>query len=91
MTTHAPSGRPLALTLVALLVLTAISWGVSHLALGRAGIPIALAIATLKAALVAFRFMEIRLASTASRVVVVVTVAFIALLCAGIAGDLGLR
>jgi cytochrome c oxidase subunit 4 len=85
------SGRPLVLALLALLVLTAISWGVAHLPLGRAAIPIALAIAAIKAAVVAYWFMELPLASTPAKIVAMVTLVFIALLCAGTVGDLGLR
>jgi cytochrome c oxidase subunit 4 len=79
------------LALLALLVLTAISWGIAHAPLGWAAIPVALAIAAIKASVVAYWFMELPLASTPARIVALVTIAFIALLCAGTVGDLALR
>jgi cytochrome c oxidase subunit 4 len=77
--------------LLALLALTAISFAVSRIDLGLANTPIALAIATLKAAVVAYWFMELPLASRPSRIVALVTIAFIALLCSGTVADIGLR
>jgi cytochrome c oxidase subunit IV len=85
------SGRPLVFALVALLVLTAISWAVSLVDLGAVSTPIALAIAGVKATVVALVFMEVRAASLPARVVAFVTVGFIALLCAGIVTDIALR
>jgi cytochrome c oxidase subunit IV len=85
------SNRPLALTLAALLVLTLVSWAVSNLELGGASIAVALAIATIKAGLVLTFFMELPLAATPSRIIVIVTLSFIALLCAGVVADIGLR
>jgi caa(3)-type oxidase subunit IV len=90
-TEPSPSGRALVITLVALLVLTAISWAIAHLALGAASIPVALAIATVKAGFVVTAFMELRRASTTSRIVALVTVVFIALLSAGTVTDIALR
>jgi hypothetical protein len=75
------SGKPIVLTLLALLVLTAISWAVSTVHLGAANMPVALAIAAVKATL----------ASTPARVMALVTISFIALLCAGTVADLDLR
>jgi caa(3)-type oxidase subunit IV len=63
----------------------------AHAPLGWAAIPVALAIAAIKASVVAYWFMELPLASTPARVVALVTIAFIALLCAGTIGDLALR
>jgi cytochrome c oxidase subunit 4 len=85
------SGRPLVWTLLALLVLTVISWAISHVHLGRPSTLIALAIAGVKAALVAIAFMELPRASGQARIVAVVTVAFILLLCAGTVGDVAFR
>ncbi len=85
------SGRPIVMTLVALLVLTLVSWAVSNLPLGVAGTAIALFIAAIKAGFVMHAFMELPLASTPARVVVIVTISFIALLCAGTIGDIGMR
>jgi cytochrome c oxidase subunit IV len=86
-----PSGRPFVLALLALVALTAVSWGVAQVALGRASTPVALAIAAVKAAVVATAFMELRRASATARIVALVTVAFIALLCAGTVADVALR
>ena len=85
------SGRPIVITLCALLLLTLISWAVSTLPLGVAGTAIALFIAAIKAGFVVYAFMELPLASTPARIVVIVTLSFIALLCAGTVGDIGLR
>lgn len=85
------SPRALVLALVALVVLTATSWGFAHLELGAAETPVAIAIAAVKAGVVVVCFMELPRASLAARVVAMVTVVFIALLCAGTVADLGLR
>jgi cytochrome c oxidase subunit 4 len=79
------------LTLVALLVLTVISWAISNVELGWASTAVALAIAVVKAGLVVYWFMELPLASTPARIVIIVTISFIALLCGGAVADIGLR
>ena len=88
---EAPSGRALVLTLAALLAATAIRWAISHADLGFASTPIALAIAAVKAGIVATMFMELMRASTTAHVVAFVTLVFIVLLCAGTVGDLAMR
>jgi cytochrome c oxidase subunit IV len=88
---HAPSVRSLVLALLALLALTCASWGLAHVELGPAGTPVAIAIAAIKAAIVAVAFMELPRASTTARIVALVTVVFIALLCAGTVADVALR
>jgi caa(3)-type oxidase subunit IV len=85
------SGKPLVHTLIGLLLLTSISWAISNVELGHASTPVALAIAAVKGALVIYFFMELPLASTAARIVLLVTLSFIALLCAGAVADIGLR
>lgn len=87
----APSGRALVFTVVALLLATAISWAFSHVDLGIVSTPIALAIAAVKAGIVAVMFMELMRTSTTAHVVAFVTVLFIALLCGGTVADLALR
>lgn len=82
-----PSSRPLVVALAALLVLTAASWALARVALGGAGVPVALAIAALKAAIVAGVFMEVHRASATVRITGLVTIGLIALLAAGSAGD----
>ena len=86
-----PSGRPLVLTLAALLVLTAISWVMSHVPLGGASTPIALLIAGIKASIVAVWFMELPRASGPAKITAAVTLSFIVLLCGGIVADVALR
>ncbi len=86
-----PSGRPLVLALIMLLVLTVISWAVSHVQLGVASTSIAIAIAALKATVVAIAFMELPRAAIVARVVAIVTLAFIGILCAGVVADIGMR
>ena len=89
---HGGSGaRRLVLALVALVTLTAISWGMAHVHLGRASTFIAVAIAAVKAVIVAVAFMEVTRASTTARIVALVTVTFIALLCAGVVADIEFR
>lgn len=88
--TH-PAGRPIVLTLIALVVLTAISWIMSHVPLGAASTPIALAIAAVKASLVATWFMELPRASAPAKITAIVTISFIALLASGIVGDIAMR
>jgi cytochrome c oxidase subunit 4 len=85
------STRPLVVTFVALILLTAISYGVSHFSFGWGSTAIALLIAAVKAGLVLYAFMELPMASTPARIVVLVTLSFIALLCAGVIGDIGVR
>ena len=81
----------LLVALLALLALTATSWGLSRVALGAAGPAIALSIAAVKALIVAVAFMHLRHAGTATRVAAVVTILFIALLCLGIVADVAVR
>jgi caa(3)-type oxidase subunit IV len=83
--------RSLGIALVVLLGLTILSWGLSRFALGAAGTPIALAIAAGKALVVAIAFMELLGASLPARVIALVTITFIALLCAGTVTDIALR
>jgi cytochrome c oxidase subunit 4 len=83
--------RSLLLALAALAVLTALSFGLSRADLGAAGVPVALAIAAIKAAVVAIWFMELPRASRPAWILVAVTLSFIALLCAGTVADVALR
>jgi cytochrome c oxidase subunit 4 len=85
------SGAKLVAALGALLLLTGLSWWLANVDLGRLQTVVALAIAGVKASLVAMLFMELGGASTTARVVVVVTFTFIVLLCLGVVGDTALR
>lgn len=85
------SGRGLVGALLALVALTVASFAMAGVHLGAAATPIALAIAAVKAAIVAVAFMELMSASTPARITALVTVSFIALLCAGTVADIALR
>ena len=85
------SGRQLVATLGALAALTGLSWWLAGVDLGRLQTVVALAIAGVKATLVALVFMELGGASTTARVVVAVTFSFIVLLCLGVVADTALR
>lgn len=76
---------------VALLVLTAASFGVSMLDLGHLGVPVALAIATAKGLIVALVFMHLLRAPFAYRLTLILGVAFMLLLLAFTLLDLATR
>lgn len=80
---------------LALLVLTAASFGATHLPLGSlapaAALAIALAIASGKAAIVLLVFMHLIEASTPVRAVILTAFVYIVLLCAGIVADVVTR
>jgi caa(3)-type oxidase subunit IV len=84
-------GAKLIRTLLGLLVLTAVSWGLAHVNLGALNTAAALAIAGCKASVVAYVFMELSHATTVQRAISFLTLAYIALLCFGIRGDVDLR
>jgi cytochrome c oxidase subunit 4 len=86
-----PSGLALLLAFVALAGLTGATWALAHAPLGGAHVPVALGIATVKAGVVAAVFMEARHAPMAGRAAAIVCLAFIAMLCAGLAVDVVLR
>lgn len=92
MTTRRPiSGRSYLLAWLALLVLTALSFGAAYLPLGAAGLAVALGIAAGKALVVMLVFMHLLEARFATQLVAIVTVLFIVLLCLGMAADVALR
>lgn len=84
-------GRRTVLALLALFALTALSWGLAQASLGAAESLVALGIASLKAAIVLSVFMEIRGAGPSPMLVVLVTLAFVALLCLGMLADSAFR
>ena len=89
--TPAP-GKPLVLALLALLALTGLTFGLHFAPLGGSlGAIVALAIAGTKVAIVGLVFMELRESMVATRVVALTSVAFVALLCLGISGDVLFR
>jgi cytochrome c oxidase subunit 4 len=79
--------RSLILTFASLIVLATISWLLS----ARGGVPLALAIACLKASLIALVFMELAHAHPVPRVIWLVGVVFLVLLTAGTLTDVALR
>ena len=83
-----PTGLGLVLTFLVLEALAVISWVAS-----AAGAPTAvmLSISTVMMAISGAMFMELKAAHPALRVIATAVVFFIALLCAGIAGDAALR
>lgn len=83
-----PTGLALVLTWVALIVLAIVSWiGAS---LGTSTF-FALAIAGLKALLIAYVFMELATADAIDRVVAGVAIGFVLLLVLGAIGDVAFR
>ena len=88
---HPGSGAKYVIALIALLCLTALSFGLHFVTVGDLGIVIALAIAAIKVAIVALVFMELRESMVATRTVAAVAVVFVVLLCLGIFGDVGFR
>lgn len=87
----ARAGRKLLFTLAALLLLTGLSWGLTRVPTGFLGPWLSLGIAAVKALLVIAFFMEVAERGPTVRTIALTTVAFIALLCLGIAGDVLLR
>lgn len=88
---HPQSGRPFVVALIALLCLTALTFGMHYVELGVASTVIALVIAAIKVLIVAAIFMELRESLAATRLIPIVTVLFVILLCVGIAGDVAFR
>jgi cytochrome c oxidase subunit 4 len=76
---------------LALLVLTAASFGATHLPLGSLALTIALAIASGKAAIVLLVFMHLVEASATVRVVIGTAIVYIVLLSLGIVADVAAR
>jgi cytochrome c oxidase subunit 4 len=76
---------------LALLVLTAASFGAAHAPLGSLATAVALAIASIKAAIVLLVFMHLVEASAAVRAVILTAIVFILLLVLGILADVSTR
>jgi caa(3)-type oxidase subunit IV len=88
---HPGSGLRYVFALVALLCLTALTFGLHYVTVGELGIVIALTIAAIKVGIVGLVFMELRESMIATRTVAAVAVAFVVLLCVGVFGDVGFR
>ena len=80
MTTRVVSDTTYILVLLALLVLTVVTYLVARVDLGRLNIVIALAIAAAKVSLVALYFMHARYSSRLTRVVIGAGLAWLAIL-----------
>jgi cytochrome c oxidase subunit IV len=88
---HAAHRRSYLVVAATLIVLAAISYGVSFASLGPLRIPVALAISTAKAALVAMFFMELVDQRFTNRFVLIVAMLLVATLIALIAADVVTR
>ena len=78
-------------TLLALLALAVLSWAVSYLPVGAAGMPLAMVIAALKAGLVALSFMELAERGPTVRIVAATAPLFIVVLLALVLADVVAR
>jgi cytochrome c oxidase subunit IV len=87
----APVLSDLIKALVGLLALTALTFGLHFVHMGRASIIVALVIASAKVTVVGLVFMELRSSLAATRAVAIVAVVFVALLCLGMTGDVAFR
>ena len=86
---HAASGGRYVRAWLALLVLTGLSFGVDRLHLGSISTAIALGVALLKASVVFVVFMHLDREPFPIRFVAALNVAWVLLLCLGIAADVG--
>jgi len=84
---EAESGRAYVFAWLALLVLTALSFGAHYLELGALATPVSLGFASLKAAVVALVFMHLKSESVSVRTVAALNVAWVVLISVGIALD----
>jgi cytochrome c oxidase subunit 4 len=85
----ATGGRRYVYAWLALLVLTGVSFGVDRLHLGSISTSIALGVALLKASIVFIVFMHLDREPFPIRFVAALNVAWVLLLCLGIAADVG--
>ena len=84
---HAESGRAYVFAWLALLVLTLVSFGAHYLELGAFATAVSLIIAAVKAGVVAPVFMHLKTESVSVRTVAALNLAWVALICVGIALD----
>jgi cytochrome c oxidase subunit IV len=85
------SQRTTFVTWLALLALTWVSFGVSYVHLGALNIPIALAIASVKATLVVAIFMELAVEKFSVKLTLVMSFVFVALLIGLMVADVATR
>ena len=91
MTSHIPTVRILVTVWVALLFLTFTTVGVSYLELGEWNVVVALAIALLKASLVAWIFMGVRFSAPMTRLFVVAGLIWLTIMIIITGGDYATR
>ncbi len=91
MSAQRVSPRVTLITWIALVLLAAASLGLSQLHLGAMGSALAIAIAAVKAVLVAMIFMELSVQRASNRIVLVTAVAFVVLLASLAAVDVATR
>lgn len=91
MATRRLGGMSYVLAWLALLALTAASFGSTYLPLGALGPPVALTIASVKAAIVLLIFMHLAEAGAVVRTVILTALVFIVLLVAGVVADVAAR
>jgi cytochrome c oxidase subunit 4 len=84
-----PSGRRYVYAWLTLLLLTLVSFGIDRLHLGSVSTAIALGVALIKASIVFVVFMHLDREPFAIRFVAALNVAWVLLLCLGIAADVG--
>ena len=88
---HIMSYGQLAAVLLALLVLTALTVGVSYVDMGYFNVPMALVIASTKAALVLWYFMHVKQEGTVIRTSFLCTVGFLAIMISFTFWDVAFR
>ncbi len=80
MTTHRLTAKHFTFAFIAVMALGALSFGLSFLPLGEAEVPVAMGIAGLKAAIVAFYFMHLVEQPSSHRFIAVIGVVFVLVL-----------
>lgn len=88
---HLMSYTKLALVLLALVLLTGVTVGVSYLDLGFFNVPVALGIACLKVSLVLLFFMHLKYEGTAIKVSFISTICFLAIMISFTFWDVAFR
>jgi cytochrome c oxidase subunit 4 len=89
--TTSTSAKPIVLTGAALLALWAASFGLSYVALGSWALPVALAIAVVKAVLVVLVFMELLHASLSIKLTILAALALLLTLIGLMVADIATR
>ena len=88
---HAPSARTYVIVFVALMALAGTTYALGEGKLGAASLPVAMLIATVKAALVLLFFMHLKEHKGAARVAMAIAVFFVLMLVGGSISDVATR